>query len=419
MENLFIDQKIIDFVDNAQEELSEKFKELDKLAEYNQLRVINGMRKYNLSERHFMPTTGYGYNDEGRTIIENIYAELFGAQKALVRPHISSGTHAIACALYGNLRPGDELLAITGTPYDTVKTFINEENGNGTLEDLGVKYTQIELKDNKIDIEKVLDSINENTKMVYMQRATGYSWREALNLDDIEEVCLKIKELYPNVIIFLDNCYGELLSYDEPLKKGVDLIAGSLIKNIGGGIAPSGGYVAGNEDLVYNAACRLAAPGVADETGATLDWSKQTLQGLFLAPVVTVNALKNAVLTGHVYEKLGFEVCPKPLSPRNDIIQSIKLGSEEAVKIFCQAIQEAAPVDSYVTPEPWAMPGYPDPVIMAAGAFIQGSSIELSADAPIREPYIVYYQGGLTFPHGKIGLLLSLQKLQEEGLLKI
>lgn len=421
MSYLNIDPKIRKFVNETEKELVDIYSDLDKLAENNQLRVLDAMQNVQLSERHFLPSTGYGYNDQGREAIENIFAEILRGESALVRPHISSGTHAIACALYGNLRPGDEILAITGSPYDTVRTFIDSksEEGNGTLEDLGVEYKEIPLKNNHIDINRVLDTISDKTKMIYLQRSTGYNWREAIPLEEIKKTVNKIKELYPDKIIFLDNCYGEFLSEIEPLELGVDLIAGSLIKNAGGGIAPTGGYVAGKKELVHNAGCRLAAPGVAVETGSTMNWPKQVLQGLFFAPTVTVSAIKNAILASAVYKKLGFEVRPEPDELRNDIIQSIKLGDPEAIKIFCQAVQEAAPIDSYVTPEPWDMPGYSDPIIMAAGAFIQGSSIELSADAPIKEPYIVYYQGGLTYPHGKIGVMLTLQRLLDNNFLKL
>ncbi len=419
MNNFDIDQDIKTLVTNSELEVAENFKKLDKLAEENQFRVIKAMQECGLSERHFLPATGYGYGDQGREIIEEIFSKIFRTDKSLVRPHISSGTHAIACALYGNLFPGDEIISISGPPYETVKTFINSEKltGTGTLADLKVSYKEIPLKDNLIDIDKVLKTISDKTKLIYIQRSTGYSWRKAFNLDYLKEIINKIKEKYPNVIIFMDNCYGEFLDIKEPSDIGVDLIAGSLIKNPGGGLAPTGGYVSGRKDLVENSAARLAAPGVAGETGATMTWAKTVLQGLFQAPVVTVNALKSAILTSKAFEKLGYEVCPEPNDNRSDIIQSIKLLDPEKVKVFCRAIQEAAPVDSFVTPEPWDMPGYQDQVIMAAGSFIAGSSIELSADAPIREPYIVYYQGGITYPHGKLGLLLGLQRLKDNNLL--
>ncbi len=418
---LQIDQEIIDFINQAEQELSDQFRSLEELADYNQLRVINAMKKAQLAERHFLPATGYGYDDQGREAVENIFKDIFNAEAALVRPHISSGTHAIACALYGNLKPEDEILAISGTPYETVKTFINDENekGHGTLADYNISYKEIPLKNDQIDIDKVLDSITEKTKLIYIQRSTGYAWRKAFTLDYLETIAKEIKQKKSDCIIFLDNCYGEFLSKQEPLSIGIDLIAGSLIKNPGGGLAPTGGYVAGRKDLVHNAACRLAAPGVAGETGSTLSWAKSVLQGIFFAPSVTVSALKNAILISYIFDKLGFEVCPKPEDERSDIIQSIKLNDKELLTTFCQAIQEAAPIDSFVIPEPWAMPGYQNDVIMAAGSFIQGSSIELSADAPIREPYIVYFQGGLTHSHGKIGIQVVLQRFKDLGFITL
>ena len=421
-EEFNISKDVICFVDQVEAEIEPRLAELDEKAEYHQYKVIKAMQRANLSDRHFHPATGYGYDDVGREVVETIYADIFGAEDALVRPHISSGTHAISLCLYGVLRPGDELLSITGSPYDTLRTVIGIEEadaGNGTLKDFGVNYKQIELtEDGKINEEKVLSSIHENTKMIYMQRSTGYSWRKALKISDMAEIIAKIKAVKPDVVVFVDNCYGEFLDYKEPVAVGADLMAGSLIKNPGGGLAPTGGYVAGKEKYVYMAACRLAAPGVAKETGATLDINRTLLQGLFLAPTVVAQAIKTAVLMAAVYDKLGFGVCPGVEDYRSDIIQSIRLCDPEAVKVFCRAVQEAAPVDSFVTPEPWDMPGYNCPIIMAAGAFIQGSSIELSADAPMREPYIAYFQGGLTHYHGKLGLLLTLQRLMEAGIIK-
>lgn len=417
-----ISEKVISYIDKVEAEIKPLFEDLDEKAEYHQYKVIQAMQRAGLSDRHFHPATGYGYDDVGREVVETIYADIFGAEDALVRPHISSGTHAISLCLYGVLRPGDELLSITGSPYDTLRTVIGieaEETGNGTLKDFGVNYKQIELTEaGKIDEEKVLSSIHADTKMIYMQRSTGYSWRKALKISDMEAIIAKIRAVKPDVVVFVDNCYGEFLDYKEPVAVGADLMAGSLIKNPGGGLALTGGYVAGKKEYVYMAACRLAAPGVAKETGATLDINRTLLQGLFLAPTVVSQAIKTAVLMAAAYDKLGFGVCPGTADYRSDIIQSIKLGDPEAVKVFCRAVQEAAPVDSFVTPEPWDMPGYNCPIIMAAGAFIQGSSIELSADAPMREPYIAYFQGGLTHYHGKLGLLLTLQRLMEAGIIK-
>lgn len=417
-----IDPAVIDYVKKCEGEVAQVTAKLDEMAEYHQYRVIKAMQNVGLSDRHFHPATGYGYDDIGREAVETIYAELFGAETALVRPHISSGTHAISLALYGVLRPGDELLAITGSPYDTIRTVIGLEDeadkNVGTLKDFGVTYRQIELDaEGKIDLAAACENIGEATKMVYLQRSTGYSWRGALTLADIEEAAQAVRKKKPEVVIFVDNCYGEFLDRCEPTALGVDLVAGSLIKNPGGGLAPTGGYVIGKEKYVYQAACRLAAPGVAVETGATGDVNRTYLQGLFLAPTVVAGAIKTAILMARCYEKLGFGVCPGVEDYRSDIIQSIKLGSAEAVKVFCKAVQEAAPVDSFLTPEPWDMPGYNDEIIMAAGAFIQGSSIELSADAPMREPYIAYFQGGLTHYHGKLGLLLTLQRLLDHKLI--
>ncbi len=420
--NLFgISNETAQLVARTEEKIQPILAQIDARAEQHQYQVIKAMQNAGLAERHFLPATGYGYNDAGREAAEAIYAEVFGAEAALVRPHISSGTHAIACALYGVLRPGDELLAITGSPYDTVCSFIGRDpklEGSGTLKDLGVVYKEVQLNaEGRINIPRVLARMTAKTKMVYLQRSTGYSWRKALTLQDMAVAVKKIKEAFPNVIIFLDNCYGEFMSETEPLSVGVDLIAGSMIKNPGGGLAPTGGYVAGRKDLVHLAACRLAAPGVAGETGATMDYNRTLLQGLFLAPTVTAAAVKNAVLMGAVYQELGFAVCPLPEDERSDIIQSIRFEDPERIQVFCRAVQEAAPVDSFVTPEPWDMPGYDVPVIMAAGAFIQGSSIELSADAPIREPYIAYFQGGLTHAHGKLGIMLTVERLREAGML--
>ncbi|MGV8905040.1 MAG: aminotransferase class I/II-fold pyridoxal phosphate-dependent enzyme [Acetobacterium sp.] len=418
-----IDPEVVDFVESVEAKIHQSLEALDLMGELHQYRVVKAMQKAGLSDRHFAVATGYGYDDIGREILEKIYADVFGAEDALVRPHISSGTHAISLALYGVLRPGDQLLAISGSPYDTIRAVIGLEEknqGEGTLKDFGVTYDQIELLENgAFDEGAILKALSPKTKMIYLQRSTGYSWRKALTMDAIKKIIPKIRKVNQDVIIFVDNCYGEFLDSVEPVAIGADLMAGSLIKNPGGGLAPTGGYVAGRSDLVQLAACRLAAPGVARETGATLGINRTFLQGLFLAPTVVAQALKTAVLLGACYKKLGFAICPDETDYRSDIIQSVRLGTPEGVTIFCKAIQEAAPVDSHVTPEPWDMPGYADPIIMAAGAFIQGSSIELSADAPMREPYIVYFQGGLTHYHGKLGLLLSLQRLLDKGMIQL
>ncbi|MGD9473930.1 MAG: aminotransferase class I/II-fold pyridoxal phosphate-dependent enzyme [Eubacteriaceae bacterium] len=418
-----IDERVCHYVDRIEDQVAAMSREIDDLGQLHQYRVIAAMQKHKLSERHFAVATGYGYDDVGRDAVESIFADVFGAEDALVRPHISSGTHAISLALYGVLRPGDELLAISGLPYDTIQTVIglNEKSaGQGTLIEFGISYQQIDLNEGgKFDQEAILNAITDKTRMIYIQRSTGYGWRQAISLDEMAAIIKKIRRKKKDLIVFVDNCYGEFLDVKEPVAIGADLMAGSLIKNPGGGLAPTGGYLAGRKDLIHLAACRLAAPGVARETGATLGINRTILQGLFLAPTVVAQAIKSAVMVAAAYKNLGYPVCPDVSAYRSDIIQSIKLGSPEAVKIFCRAIQEAAPVDSFLTPEPWDMPGYADPVIMAAGAFIQGSSIELSADAPMREPYIVYFQGGLTYAHGKLGLMLSLSRLLDENIIEI
>lgn len=418
-----ISAEVIDFVKKVEDAVHSQLKKRDDLSELHQYRVIKAMQKAGLGDRHFTVSTGYGYDDVGREVVETIYADVFGAEDALVRPHISSGTHAISLALYGVLRPGDHLLAITGSPYDTIRSVIGLEEacvGQGTIKEFGVTYDQIELlADGSFDETAILSAITANTKMIYLQRSTGYSWRAAISINTMAEMIKKIRSVKPDVVIFVDNCYGEFMDRVEPVSIGADLMAGSLIKNPGGGLAPTGGYVAGRADLVHLAACRLAAPGVARETGATLGINRTLLQGLFLAPTVVAQAIKSAVLLAACYKRLGFAVCPEVIDYRSDIIQSVCLKTAEGVKTFCRAIQEAAPVDSQATPEPWDMPGYSDPIIMAAGAFIQGSSIELSADAPMREPYYVYFQGGLTHFHGKLGVLLSLQRLLDKQLITI
>lgn len=418
-----ISAEVIDFVKIVEDAVHSQLKKRDDLSELHQYRVIKAMQKAGLGDRHFTVSTGYGYDDVGREVVETIYADVFGAEDALVRPHISSGTHAISLALYGVLRPGDHLLAITGSPYDTIRSVIGLEEacvGQGTIKEFGVTYDQVELlADGSFDETAILSAITANTKMIYLQRSTGYSWRAAISINTMAEMIKKIRSVKPDVVIFVDNCYGEFMDRVEPVSIGADLMAGSLIKNPGGGLAPTGGYVAGRADLVHLAACRLAAPGVARETGATLGINRTLLQGLFLAPTVVAQAIKSAVLLAACYKRLGFAVCPEVIDYRSDIIQSVCLKTAEGVKTFCRAIQEAAPVDSQATPEPWDMPGYSDPIIMAAGAFIQGSSIELSADAPMREPYYVYFQGGLTHFHGKLGVLLSLQRLLDKQLITI
>jgi cystathionine beta-lyase family protein involved in aluminum resistance len=418
-----IDDDVVEICNKAENTLEDVWASLKEITAYNQFKVIDAMQKHRLSDRHFGVSTGYGYNDEGRDLLERVFAQIVGAQDALVRPQIISGTHAISLCLYGVLRPGDTLLSITGAPYDTVATFIghNDETDDrgGTLNAFGIHYQEVAMGPDGIQTEKALEAIHASTKMVYIQRSTGYGWRKALTISEMESVIKRIKDKHPKIIVMVDNCYGEFIETREPTEVGADLIAGSLIKNPGGGLAPMGGYVAGREDLVYLAACRLAAPGIARETGATLGINRTYFQGLFLAPTVVSQALKTAILAAQVFSGLGYEVCPKAEDPRSDIIQAIRLGSADKVRLFCQAIQEAAPVDSYVVPQPWEMPGYNEEVIMAAGTFIQGSSIELSADGPMREPYIAYLQGGLTHEHGKFGLYHVLQRFKEKGILRM
>ncbi|MFZ7134508.1 MAG: aminotransferase class I/II-fold pyridoxal phosphate-dependent enzyme [Eubacteriales bacterium] len=403
-----IDKRIVAMIKDCEHSLKGRFEELEEICEYNQLKVLNAMHNNKLSEHHFYMSTGYGYNDQGREVCEKIYAEVFGAECALVRPQIVSGTHAIALCLYGVLRPGDEIISATGMPYDTIQTIIGEDKtykGQGTLKEYDITFKTIELRNNgNINIENVVNNINNNTKAIYMQRSTGYEKRNAITISLIKQVVNKVKKSNNDIIIILDNCYGEFIEKFEPTEVGVDLIAGSLIKNPGGGLATTGGYVIGKEKYVKKAAARLSAPGIEFEVGANLGVIRSYLQGLFIAPSVTMNALKGAILTAAFFKQAGYDVFPDVGDLRSDIIQGIALGSKEKVISYCKAIQEASPVDSFAAPLPWDMPGYSDEIIMAAGNFIQGSSIELSADAPIREPYIVYQQGGLTYQHVKLGL---------------
>lgn len=398
-----------------------RHKAIDEIAAVNQLKVLSAMQKHRLSDNHFSWNTGYGYDDAGREAVESIFAEVFGAEEAIVRPLIVNGTHALTLCLQGVLRPGDTMLSITGKPYDTLENVIGinpNSEGMGTLKEFGIHYEGIELlPDGLIDLEAVKKHLKENdkVKMVYLQRSGGYSWRKALTISMIEEAIQIVRSISPEVVVMVDNCYGEFLATKEPVQVGADLMAGSLIKNPGGGLALSGGYIVGKRTLVEKVAYRMTSPGIGKECGLTFGQTRSLLQGLFMAPTVVASALKGAVFCSKLYETLGYDVCPKWDDERSDIIQSVKLGSAEKVIGFCEGIQSAAPVDSYVTPVPWAMPGYTSDVIMAAGAFVQGSSIELSADAPIREPFIVYFQGGLTYEHSKFGAIKSLNRLVEKG----
>ena len=410
-----LNDKLLEQIKACEDALRDRFHEMDDLCLYNQAKVLHAMQKHRLSERHFTPSTGYGYNDEGRDVCEAIFAEVFGGECAIVRPQIVSGTHAISLCLYGVLRPGDELLSITGAPYDTIQTSIGlnpDGAGQGTLKEFNVTYKQVDLLDSgEIDISSVLNSINSDTKVVFMQRSTGYAKRNALTIDKIKEAAEAVRRKKSDVVIVVDNCYGEFLDKKEPLDVGADLIAGSLIKNPGGGLAHTGGYVIGKEKYVSLVAARLTAPGIAFEVGANLGVIRSYLQGLFMAPRVTCDAVKGAILTAKLLSGLGYEVFPGVDDSRSDIIQAVVLGSREKVIAYCGGIQSASPVDAYVSPEPWAMPGYDSDVIMAAGNFVQGSSIELSADAPMKEPYIVYQQGGLTYEHTKLGVMCAVQAL--------
>ena len=412
-EQLGIEKKVLEFGKEIEGLLSERFAAIDETAEYNQLKVIKAMQDNRVSDIHFAATTGYGYNDLGRDTLEDVYASVFHTESALVRPNLISGTHALHVALSGNLRPGDELLSPVGKPYDTLEEVIGIRESAGSLKEYGVIYRQVDLlPDGSFDFDGIAAAVNEKTKLVTIQRSKGYATRPTLSVERIGQLIAFIKERKPDVICMVDNCYGEFVERMEPADVGADMMVGSLIKNPGGGLAPIGGYIAGRKDCIDRASYRLTAPGLGREVGASLGLNQSFYQGLFLAPTVVAGALKGAVFAANVYEKLGFSVVPNSTEPRHDIIQAVTFGKPEGVIAFCQGIQAAAPVDSFVTPEPWAMPGYDAPVIMAAGAFVQGASIELSADGPIKPPYAVYFQGGLTWYHAKLGVLMSMQTLK-------
>ena len=416
-ESLGISKKVLEFGAQIEEHLKERFEEIDKRAEFNQMKVIKAMQDNRVSDIHFAATTGYGYNDLGRDTLEAVYASAFHGESALVRPQLTCGTHALAVALASNLRPGDELLSPVGKPYDTLEEVIGIRDSVGSLKEYGVSYRQVDLlQDGSFDFENIRKAINEKTKLVTIQRSKGYATRPTLSVARIGELISFIKSIKPEVICMVDNCYGEFVETIEPTDVGADMIVGSLIKNPGGGLAPISGYIVGRKDCIERAAYRLSAPGLGKEVGASLGLNQSFYQGFFLAPTVVAGALKGAVFAANIYEKLGFDVIPNGTESRHDIIQAITFGKPEGVIAFCQGIQAAAPVDSYVAPEPWDMPGYDAPVIMAAGAFVQGSSIELSADGPIKPPYAVYFQGGLTWYHAKLGILMSLQKLVDAGM---
>lgn len=418
--NMGICDEVYDYCDNIIKSLHDRFEEIDKNAEYNQMKVIKAMQDEKVAEMHLSGTTGYGYNDDGRDTLEKIYSDIFKTEDALVRPQIICGTHALNVALSSNLRPGDELLSPVGKPYDTMDEIIGIRPSKGSLAEYGITYAQVDLlPDGGFDYEGIKNAINERTKLVTIQRSKGYASRPTLSVERIGELISFIKSIKPDVICMVDNCYGEFVERIEPSEVGADMIVGSLIKNPGGGLAPCGGYIAGKKECVEQAAYRLSSPGLGKEVGATLGVNQSFYQGLFLSPVVVAGALKGAIFAANVYEKAGFVVRPDGSEPRYDIIQAVELGSADGLLVFCKGIQAAAPVDSFVTPEPWPMPGYDSDVIMAAGAFVQGSSIELSADGPLKEPYSVFFQGGLTWYHAKLGIMMSVQKMFEKDLIKL
>ncbi|MBR4760097.1 MAG: methionine gamma-lyase family protein [Lachnospiraceae bacterium] len=418
--NLGISEEVLSFGEQILADLRPRFDSIDETAEFNQLKVIAAMQKAKVSEACLLGTTGYGYGDIGRETLESVYAEIFKAEDALVRPQITCGTHALTLALMSNLRPGDELLSPVGKPYDTLEEVIGIRPSKGSLAEYGITYRQVDLlPDGSFDFEGIKAAIRPQTKLVTIQRSKGYATRRTLSVESIGELISFIKGIRSDIICMVDNCYGEFVQRIEPTQVGADLVVGSLIKNPGGGLAPIGGYLAGTKECIENAAYRLTSPGLGKEVGASLGALPSLYQGLFLAPTVTAAALKGAIFAANLYEKLGFEVRPNGLEDRYDIIQAIVLRKPEALIAFCKGIQGAAPVDGFVTPEPWDMPGYDAQVIMAAGAFVSGSSIELSADGPMKEPYAVYFQGGLTFPHAKLGMLKSLQEMKDAGLVEI
>lgn len=416
-----IHESVLDTITTAENQIGDIFQELDSIMVYNQYKVLEAFQKNHIADMHFGWNTGYGYNDPGREALEKVYSHIFRTDAALVRPIIVNGTHALTLTLAGILRPEDELIYCTGNPYDTLEEVIGiRGEGKGSLKDFGIKYKQVELRqDGTIDLPALKAAISEKTRVVTVQRATGYGWRKAITIPEIREWTSFVKSIRPDIICMVDNCYGEFLDTKEPTEVGADVVAGSLIKNPGGGIALTGGYIAGRADLIELISWRMTSPGIGGECGLTFGQTRTMLQGLFLAPKTVNGAVKGAVLCAKVFENLGYDVSPKPEEPRSDIIEAVKLGSPESVIAFCEGIQASAPVDSHVKPVPWDMPGYEDQVIMAAGAFVQGSSIELSADAPIRPPYIVYFQGGLTYEHSKFGVMKALQTLYDKNLVKL
>ena len=417
-ENMGISSEVYDLGESILKELKPRFDEIDKIAEFNQLKVLKALQDCKVSEACLLGTTGYGYNDIGRDTLEEVYSKIFHTEDALVRPQITCGTHALALALMSNLRPGDELLSPVGKPYDTLEEVIGIRDSKGSLKEYGISYSQVDLlPDGGFDYDNIAKAINEKTKLVTIQRSKGYQTRPTLSVTRIGELISFIKNIKPDVICMVDNCYGEFVETIEPTDVGADMVVGSLIKNPGGGLAPIGGYIAGKKECVENAAYRLTSPGLGKEVGASLGILNSFYQGIFLAPTVTAGALKGAIFAANLFERAGFAVVPNSTESRHDIIQAVTFGTPEGVVAFCEGIQKAAPIDSYVTPEPWDMPGYDSQVIMAAGAFVSGSSIELSADGPIKPPYAVYFQGGLTWQHAKFGILTAYQSIKNAGLI--
>ncbi len=415
-----ISEAVYRFGEDILEKLVDRFRGIDEVAEYNQQKVTLAMHKNRVDATCFAASTGYGYNDAGRDKLERVYADTFHTEAALVRPQITCGTHALAVALSANLRPGDELLSPVGKPYDTLEEVIGIRDSKCSLKEYGVTYRQVDLTpDGGFDYDAIRAAINEKTKLVTIQRSKGYATRKTFSVAEIGELIAFIKSVKPGLVCMVDNCYGEFVERQEPSDVGADMIVGSLIKNPGGGLAPIGGYICGKQECIDRCAYRLSAPGLGQEVGASLGVLTSFYQGFFLAPTVVAGALKGAIFAANVYAHFGFHVVPDEKESRHDIIQAVELGTKEGMVAFCKGIQAAAPVDSYVTPVPWAMPGYDSDVIMAAGAFVQGSSIELSADGPIRPPYAVYFQGGLTFYHAKLGILMSLQKMLDAGLVRL
>ena len=416
-----LEERTIAFCNRIEEQISSEFKSVDEIAELNQFKVVQAMQLCKVSDTHFATSTGYGYNDAGREVVEEVYSKVFGAEDALVRSQIISGTHALSISLYGVLRPGDELISVTGKPYDTLEEVIGiRGEQNGSLKEFGINYKQVDLLESgDIDYDSIKSKISSKTKLVMIQRSKGYDWRPTLSVDEIGKIVDFVKKINPCIITMVDNCYGEFVDILEPSDQKADIVVGSLIKNPGGGIATIGGYIVGKKDLIELISYRLTSPGLGKEVGASLGMNKFFLQGLFLAPQAVANSIKGAIFASAIFQTLGYSVTPTPNEKRHDIIQAIQFGDPELLIAFCQGIQKGAPIDSYVVPEPWDMPGYDYPVIMAAGAFTQGASIELSADAPIKEPYIAYFQGGLTWFHAKLGIMIALQNMIDKDLIQL